>query len=86
VDAAVLRFTRSAEPLVPHSESRRYWQFLSEAFHAGTELRRSVLSPLVAKRLAPVMGFSPTARPRELDARQWASVYAISVGRGSRSA
>jgi 23S rRNA (adenine-N6)-dimethyltransferase len=86
VDAAVLRFTRSAEPLVPHSESRRYWQFLSEAFHAGTELRRCVLSPLEVKRLAPILGFAPTARPRELDARQWAGVYALSAGRGSRSA
>ncbi|TML12648.1 MAG: methyltransferase domain-containing protein [Actinobacteria bacterium] len=76
VDAAVLCFNRRAQPLVPTAESQRYWRFLSEAFHAGTELRRSVLTPLQAKRLAPTLGFRPNARPRELDACQWAGVYA----------
>jgi 23S rRNA (adenine-N6)-dimethyltransferase len=75
VDAAVLRFTRRRQPLVPLSESDRYWRFLSEAFHAGAEIRRSVLTPLQAKRLAPTLGFAPNARPRELDACQWAGVY-----------
>lgn len=75
VDAAVLRFTQRAEPLVPTAESPRYWRFLSRAFHKGTEVRRSVLTPLEAKRLAPILGFSPTARSRDLDAHQWARVY-----------
>jgi 23S rRNA (adenine-N6)-dimethyltransferase len=75
VDAAVLRFTRRAEPLVPPTDSQRYWQFLSNAFHAGTEVGRGVLTPLQAKRLAPTLGFPRHARPRELDARQWAGVY-----------
>ena len=34
VDAAVLRFTRRMNPLVPTSESQRYWRFLLDAFHA----------------------------------------------------
>jgi 23S rRNA (adenine-N6)-dimethyltransferase len=76
VDAGVLRFSRRTHPLVPAAESQRYWRFLSEAFHAGSELRRSVLSPLQAKRLAPTLGFRPNARPRDLDACQWASVFA----------
>jgi 23S rRNA (adenine-N6)-dimethyltransferase len=76
VDAAVLRFRQRAEPLVPAAESQRYWRFLSRAFHSGTEIRRSVLSPLEAKRLAPILGFSPIARSRDLDAHQWARVYA----------
>jgi 23S rRNA (adenine-N6)-dimethyltransferase len=76
VDAAVLRFVRRAQPLVPPDESRRYRQFLAEAFNARTEVRRSVLTPRHAKRLAATLGFAPNARPRDLDARQWASVYA----------
>jgi 23S rRNA (adenine-N6)-dimethyltransferase len=78
VDAAVLRFIRRAQPLVPTAEAQRYWQFLSRAFHAGTEVRRSVLTPLQMKRLAPTLGFRPSARPRDLDACQWAGIYAAS--------
>jgi 23S rRNA (adenine-N6)-dimethyltransferase len=78
VDAGVLRFTRRAQPLVPTGDAERYWQFLSRAFHAGTEIRRSVLTPLQMKRLAPALGFRPSARPRNLDARQWAGIYAAS--------
>jgi 23S rRNA (adenine-N6)-dimethyltransferase len=88
VDAGVLRFERLAQPLVPAVESQRYWHFLSEAFHAGTEVARSVLTPLQAKRLAPTLGFLQHARPRELDARQWAGIYEAvgrtSEGRGRR--
>ena len=76
VDAAVLRFTRRSEPLVPTAEAHRYWQFLSQAFQAGMEVRRSVVPPLQAKRLAPTLGFAPNAKPRDLDACQWASLYA----------
>jgi 23S rRNA (adenine-N6)-dimethyltransferase len=75
VDAAVLQFIRRTQPLVPADESRGYRQFLSEAFHARTEIRRSAITTLQAKRLAPTLGFAPNAKPRDLDARQWASVY-----------
>jgi 23S rRNA (adenine-N6)-dimethyltransferase len=78
VDAAVMRFTRRTDPLVPTGEAQSYWQFLSGAFHAGTEIRRSVLTPLHVKRLAPALGFRPSARPRDLDACQWAGIYAAS--------
>ena len=83
VDAALLRFTRRAHPLVPTSEAQPYWQFLSGAFHAGTEIRRSVLTPLQVKRLAPALGFRPSARPRDLDACQWAGIYAASRRKAS---
>ena len=83
VDAAVLRFTRRTHPLVPMTESQRYWRFLSEAFHATTEVRRSVLTPLQAKRLAAAHGFGRNARPRDLDACQWAGVYAAVRGKAS---
>ena len=75
VDAAVLRFRRRAQPLVPSSESQAYWRFLSDAFKAPTEVRRSVLTPLQTKRLAATRGFRRDARPRDLDASQWASVF-----------
>lgn len=78
VDAAVMRFTRRVDPLVPTAEAQRYWQFLSRAFQAGTEVRRSVLTPRQTKRLAPALGFRPSARPRDLDACQWAGIYAAS--------
>jgi 23S rRNA (adenine-N6)-dimethyltransferase len=78
VDAAVMRFTRRADPLVPTGDAQLYWQFLSRAFHAGTQVKRSVLTPLQTKRLAPALGFRPTARPRDLDASQWAGIYAAS--------
>jgi 23S rRNA (adenine-N6)-dimethyltransferase len=78
VDAAVLRFTRRTDPLVPTGEAQRYWRFLSRAFHTGTEVRRTVLTPLQTKRLAPALGFRPSARPRDLDACQWAGIYALS--------
>jgi 23S rRNA (adenine-N6)-dimethyltransferase len=78
VDAAVLCFNQRAQPLVPTAESQRYWQFLSRAFHARTEVRRSVLTPLQMKRLAPTLGFRANARPRDVDACQWAGIYAAS--------
>ena len=75
VDAAVLRFTRRAVPLVPPTESDRYWRFLSEAFHARGEVRRNALTPLQMKRLAATHGFRRDAQPRDLDAYQWAGIF-----------
>jgi 23S rRNA (adenine-N6)-dimethyltransferase len=73
VDAGVLRAQRRPRPLVPADEAARYWTFLSNAFRRG-ELRR-LLPPLQVKRLAPVLGFAPHARARDLDARQWAELF-----------
>jgi 23S rRNA (adenine-N6)-dimethyltransferase len=73
VDAAVLRAARRVTPLVPPEQAGAYWTFLSDAFRRG-ELRRLV-PPLRVKRLAPVLGFAPHARPRELDARQLAALF-----------
>ena len=71
----MLRFTRRAVPLVPATESQRYWRFLSKAFRARAEVRRSVLTPLQTKRLAATLGFRHDAQPRDLDAYQWAGVF-----------
>jgi len=78
VDAAVLMITRRTEPLVPAGHSGHYLLFLSDAFRATTRIRSSLrphLSPLQLKRLAPTLGFAPEAHPRDLDARQWASLF-----------
>jgi 23S rRNA (adenine-N6)-dimethyltransferase len=78
VDAAVLRVVRRSEPLVPREAGEAYWRFLAESFRAGGppgRLSRS-LSRIEVKRLAPVLGFSPDSRPRDLDARQWAALFA----------
>lgn len=78
VDAAIVRFERRPQPLVPAQDSERYWRFLSDAFHAQVPVRRALgshLSSLQVKRLAPTLGFAPDARARDLDARQWAALY-----------
>jgi 23S rRNA (adenine-N6)-dimethyltransferase len=82
VDAAVVRFDRRPQPLVPAQDSERYWRFLSEAFHAPFPVRRALgarLPSLQVKRLAPTLGFAPDAHARDLDARQWAALYACAA-------
>jgi 23S rRNA (adenine-N6)-dimethyltransferase len=79
VDAAVLRFDRRRQALVPTHDSDRYWHFLSDAFRSPLPVRRALgarLPALQVKRLAPTLGFAPDARARDLDARQWAALYA----------
>ena len=83
VDAAIVRFERRRQPLVPVHDSERYWRFLSEAFRARVPVRRALgarLPALQVKRLAPTLGFAPDARARDLDARQWAGLYAVARG------
>jgi 23S rRNA (adenine-N6)-dimethyltransferase len=79
VDAAVLQVARRAQPLVPPQRHRAYWRFLSEAFRAaGPPGRLGAVSRIEVKRLAPVLGFDPASRPRDLDASQWAALFAAS--------
>jgi 23S rRNA (adenine-N6)-dimethyltransferase len=78
VDAAVLRLTRRVRPRVPTELHDAYWAFLSAAFALRGPVRnglRPLLSPLQVKRLAPVLGFAPAARARDLDAGQWARLF-----------
>jgi 16S rRNA A1518/A1519 N6-dimethyltransferase RsmA/KsgA/DIM1 with predicted DNA glycosylase/AP lyase activity len=84
VDAAVLRVTRRAQPLVAPLDHRLYWRFLSNAFRANRQIRASLSPQLSArhiKRLAPALGFALDARPRDLDARQWAALFSFVVRR-----
>lgn len=75
VDAAVLRATRRPEPLVALVEAPRYEALLRRAFGSQAALDRLLPRRLV-QRVAHQHGFDPQARARDLDARQWASVYA----------
>jgi 23S rRNA (adenine-N6)-dimethyltransferase len=75
VDAGVLRAVRRSEPLVPEHLLGAYGRFVRAAFEAKAPVRR-VLPARVVKRLAGELGFSPAALPRDLDARQWAELFA----------
>ena len=80
VDAAVLGFTRRSEPLVPIDQHERYRRFLERAFQGQAPLGRALkgsLTPRELRRLAPALGFDASSRPRDLDARQWAHLFAF---------
>lgn len=84
VDAAVLRLTRRDRPRVPCELHEPYWAFLSAGFALRGPIRsglRPLLSPLQLKRLAPALGFGPGARARDLDAGQWARLFAATRAR-----
>lgn len=74
VDAAVLRATRREHPLVPPADARRYEALLRRAFAAQAPLDRTLPRRLV-HRVAHELGFDPRAQARDLDARQWGSLY-----------
>jgi 23S rRNA (adenine-N6)-dimethyltransferase len=75
VDAGVLSVVRRTQPLVPPDSFGAYRRFVRQAFEARAPVRR-VLTARIVKRLADELGFSPDALPRDLDARQWAELYA----------
>jgi 23S rRNA (adenine-N6)-dimethyltransferase len=74
VEAAVLRATRRREPLVPPAQAARFEAFLHRAFAVQAPLDRILPRRLVG-RVALEHGFDPHGRARDLDARQWASLY-----------
>jgi 23S rRNA (adenine-N6)-dimethyltransferase len=80
VDGAVLRIRRRAQPRIAPEAHAAYRDFLAAAFESQEPIRRGLspsLSPLQIKRLAPVLGFAPDARAWELDAVQWARLFAV---------
>jgi 23S rRNA (adenine-N6)-dimethyltransferase len=83
VGAGVVRAVRRMEPLVPEDRLDAHRRFVRAAFESKAPVRR-VLPARVVKRLADELGFSPAALPRDLDARQWAEVFARS-GAGASS-
>jgi 23S rRNA (adenine-N6)-dimethyltransferase len=80
VDAAVLQFERRANPPLPPDWHEAYWRFLSDAFATQRPIRRCLRPALSAqeiKRLALALGFGLDARARDLDAEQWAKLFAF---------
>lgn len=78
VDAAVLRLARRSRPLVPIELHAAYRRFLDDAFRTNAPLARALrgwVTPRELRRLAPVLGFDPSASSRDLDARQSALVF-----------
>lgn len=73
VDAALLRITRRAEPLVPPAEAGAYRRLVVAGFERGA--LRHVVSRRELKRLALELGFAPDAEPYALDQHQWAGVW-----------
>jgi 16S rRNA A1518/A1519 N6-dimethyltransferase RsmA/KsgA/DIM1 with predicted DNA glycosylase/AP lyase activity len=81
VGAAVLIARRRDPPLVPAADRRRFAALIQAAFrHPGLPLRRGLVPPLTyrqLRRLGRDLGFPIDARPADLDAVQWAGLYAL---------
>jgi 23S rRNA (adenine-N6)-dimethyltransferase len=80
VDAAVLRVTRRERPLVRVADHRAYRRFLEDGFGSREPVARGLrrwLTPRQVRKTAAVAGFDPHARAWDLDARQWAKLFAL---------
>jgi 23S rRNA (adenine-N6)-dimethyltransferase len=81
VGAAVLVATRRRPPLVPVGRHRRFTVLVDSAFrHPGLPLRRALVPPFSyrqLRRLARDLGFPLDARAADLDAVQWAGLFAF---------
>jgi 23S rRNA (adenine-N6)-dimethyltransferase len=81
VGAAVLVARRRDPPLVPVADRRRFAALLRAAYrHPGLPLRRGLVPPFTyrqLRRLSRDLGFPLDARPGDLDAGQWACLYAL---------
>jgi 23S rRNA (adenine-N6)-dimethyltransferase len=75
VDAAVFRAVRRAEPLVSVADARAYLELLRLGFSSDRPLRTR-LPRRVVQRVGHGLGFSPDATARDLDAAQWAALFA----------
>jgi 23S rRNA (adenine-N6)-dimethyltransferase len=83
VDGAVVRLERRVRPRLPLESHETYWSFLRAAFGTQEPIRRSLrhsFSSLEIKRLAPALGFAREARAWQLDAEQWAKLFAFARG------
>jgi 23S rRNA (adenine-N6)-dimethyltransferase len=78
VDAGVLRAARRGKPLVAARDARAYEAFLARGYRDGP---RAVSSWTKLKQLEAQLGFDRHAAARDLDARQWAALFAHAVRR-----
>jgi 23S rRNA (adenine-N6)-dimethyltransferase len=72
VDAALLKLVRRSAPLVQVSDREAYGAFLSRGYREGL---RSVVPSRRLRRCETELGFARQARPRDLDASQWAGLW-----------
>jgi 23S rRNA (adenine-N6)-dimethyltransferase len=72
VDAGLLRIVRRDEALVRVADRRRYEAFLARGFREGPG---AVVPRKLLRRCETELGFERRARPRDLDARQWAALF-----------
>lgn len=78
VDAGLLRIVRRDRPLVPDSGLAAFETLVGIAFRRDMPVRRAVhglVTPEAFKRAALELGFDRSARPRDLDAHQWAGLF-----------
>jgi len=78
VDAGVLGVVRRGGPLVAVRDARPYWAFLARGYKDGP---RAVSSWTKLRQLEAELGFDRHAAPRDLDAGQWAGLFAHAVRR-----
>jgi 23S rRNA (adenine-N6)-dimethyltransferase len=78
VDAGLLRAVRRAEPLVRVRDARAYGAFLGRGYCDGP---RAAIGWAMLKRLEAELGFDRHASARDLDAGQWAALFAHTVRR-----
>jgi 23S rRNA (adenine-N6)-dimethyltransferase len=78
VDAGVLRAARRGKPLVAPRDARDFGAFLARGYRDGP---RAVISWTKLKHLEAELGFDRHAAPRDLDAGQWAALFAHGVRR-----
>jgi 23S rRNA (adenine-N6)-dimethyltransferase len=76
VDAAVLRATRRAEPLVPAADARPFLAFLDRGFAERRSLRH-----VLPRRALREVAFANDAQARDLGPREWAKLYRQVHGR-----
>jgi 23S rRNA (adenine-N6)-dimethyltransferase len=73
--AGVLRIIRRPEPLVADRDYGRFCAFVRAAFARDRALS-SALGGRAYKRAMRAVGLDRSARPRDLDAHQWAALFA----------
>jgi 23S rRNA (adenine-N6)-dimethyltransferase len=76
VDAGLLRAVRREDPLVPVADARRYSRFLGQGFAEPRGLRH-----LLPRHALRAVAFANDVSARDLDARQWATLYRHVYGR-----
>jgi 23S rRNA (adenine-N6)-dimethyltransferase len=81
VDAVLLRAVRRRRPLIPVDDAEEYRAFVGAGFERRAPALRRALEAKVAprrlKQLADELGFRRDALASELDAGQWASLFAV---------